>query len=559
MNSKNTMHLIKRIVLGTTFALSLILTTSAAANGAPRARPDFNRDGFADLVIGVPDEDIGVHENTGAVHVIYGTAAGPNAVVRNQFLTMGEISWPADGNGSALGSGTRFGSVLAWGDFNGDGFDDLAIGIPDYNAPYQPCGMPQTGLVYILKGSIIGLVRNETQYLVSTNVDGPFLNVNQDQGDRFGAALAAGNFNGDFSPTGFPIDDLAIGTPGEDGWDGVASIPNAGDVYVLYGKSFHMGDWKPLEQHNAEGWSQNGKTFWPDIEDDPQANDEFGAALAAGDFNGDGNADLAIGVPGEAGARGAVNVIYGSPTGLENVANQLWVQQAPGVREAGELFGFSLVAGNFNGDNAFGRQIDDLAIGAPKATVAGEPVAGEVTVIHGSVVGLAGPGFQLWSQMAPGIGDNGLFAGDQFGFSLAAANFNGDAFADLAIGVPFDSPGGVGSAGAVNVIYGSAFGLNAFAQLASQYFFQPVSPTNFNDQFGRYLAVGDFNGNGIGDLAVGVPNDRAGGGGTAGAMNLVYGSPAGLNLAGIQPWHQNSPGVPDSCESQDGFGVAATK
>ena len=557
MNSKNTTYLIKKMILVTTFALSLFLTTPGAAEGAPRARPDFNRDGFADLVIGVPDEDIGIHENAGLVHVIYGTGGGPHAFIpiNNQFITMGNCSWPADGNSSADSAGTRFGSVLAWGDFNGDGFDDLAIGIPDYNAPYQPCGMPQTGLVYILKGSAVGLIRTDTQYLVSTNVDGPFLNVNQDQGDRFGAALAAGNFNGDISPFGFPIDDLAIGTPGEDGWDGVASIPNAGDVYVLYGRFALVG--KPLEQHNAEGWSQNGKTFWPDLEDDPQANDEFGASLASGDFNGDGRADLAIGVPGEAGRKGAVNVIYGSPLGLRNPGNQLLVQPPPGVREPGEQFGFSLAAGNFNGDSAFGRQVDDLAIGAPKATVAGQPVAGEVTVIHGSIVGLGGPA-QLWSQLSPGIGDNGLFAGDQFGFALASANFNGDAFADLAVGVPFDSPGGVGSAGAVNVIYGSAFGLNAFAACPSQYFYQAVGAGNFDDQFGRYLAVGDFNGNGLADLVVGVPNDRIGGV-VAGSVNLVYGAPVCLDLAVVQPWHQNIPGIWEDCEAQDGFGVGARR
>src|SRR5438067_12558289 len=91
------------------------------------------------------------------------------------------------------------------------------------------------------------------------------------------------------------------------------------------------------------------------------------------DFNGDGFADLAVGVPqesvGSVGKAGAVNVIYGSPTGLRATGNQLWTQNSPGVptvAEANGTFGTSVAAGDFNGDG-----FSDLAVGVPGATING--------------------------------------------------------------------------------------------------------------------------------------------------------------------------------------------
>jgi hypothetical protein len=575
-------HLIKRIVLWASFTLGLLLAIPGAAGAGPRPRPDFNGDGFADLAVGVPNQDVGVYPDTGIVHVIYGSPGGPNPIFPaggNQIFSAADCSWPWNGNVSGNQPGMHFGAVLAWGDFNGDGFDDLAVGIPDYNPPYPPNGMPQAGMVYVIKGSAIGLVLNQTLVLVSTNI-GPPLNVNQDQGDRFGAALAAGNFNGDLSPAGHPIDDLAIGVPGQDGWElvngvGVA-IPDAGEVYVIYGQNHeNIGDWRPLNPMTAQGWSQNGRTIWPDIANHPQTNDLFGSALAAGNFNGDDFDDLAIGVPGEGGGIGAVNVIYGSGIGLHQgitLLNQFWHQDIPGIAGVGmvgDRFGHSLAAGNFNGDfSPSGRPVDDLAIGAPNAAVANQVLAGEVNIILGSIGGLQVLGNQLWTQDTPGIGDDGSFLGDRFGYSLAAGNFNGDftqagyAIDDLAVGVPLDDPGGI-SSGAVNVIYGSAIGLNAFAPVVSQYWHQNspgiLGVAEPAEYFGQYLAVGDFNGGGQADLVVGVPHDSIGGI-AAGAMNLIYGSPIGLSAVagpGNQLWHQNSPGVPDACEAGDGFGVGA--
>jgi hypothetical protein len=233
------------IRISATLLLALTIVAVEPAAAAVRPCPDFNRDFVADLVVAAPDEDIGPAIDTGVVHIIYGRnmlGLGP----ANQRIHAGGITLAAGQSGDQ--SGLHFGQALAWGDFKGDGFDDLAVGMPGYDAgPF-----PNVGMVYVLYGSPQGLQIVGVQYFVSTNL-GPPLNVNMDPNDFFGAVLAAGDFNGD----GF--DDLAIGAPGQDGWDGAAVIPDAGEVYVVYGSQ------NRLQHGSAQGWSQNGRTIWPDI------------------------------------------------------------------------------------------------------------------------------------------------------------------------------------------------------------------------------------------------------------------------------------------------------
>ena len=85
---------------------------------------DFNGDGFDDLAVGSPYEDVGTKSDAGAVNIIFGAPAG--------ITTAGNrwIHQDSAGIAGVAGPGDRFGWALAAGDFNGDGFDDLAIGVP---------------------------------------------------------------------------------------------------------------------------------------------------------------------------------------------------------------------------------------------------------------------------------------------------------------------------------------------------------------------------------------------------------------------------------------------
>ncbi len=168
------------------------------------------------------------------------------------------------------------------------------------------------------------------------------------------------------------------------------------------------------------------------IADGLEADDRFGSALTAGDFDGDGYEDLAVGVPWEAvGAvedAGAVNVFYGTPTGLLTTGNQFLHQDTSGVAggpETGDRFGWSLAAGDF-GDDGF----TDLAVGAPYEDV-GVTDDGGVWTLYGTLGGLTGSGSWFVSQGTSGI-EGALEISDRFGWSLASAGGLADAplFAD---------------------------------------------------------------------------------------------------------------------------------
>ena len=226
------------------------------------------------------------------------------------------------------------------------------------------------------------------------------------------------------------------------------------------------------------------------------------------DFNGDGFDDLAIGVPSEgvggAAFAGAVNVVYGSPGGLAGT-NQVLIQANP---EAGDLFGFAVAKGDFNADG-----FTDLAVGAPHEDVGGVVLAGAVNVFYGSAAGLPASS-QVRLQANPEDSD-------QFGFALDAGLFNDDNVMDLAVGAPGETVGGRRGAGAVSVFYGSAAGLPATSQTLLQGNPEP------GDNFGAALVAGFFNAD-QGDLAVGAPREDVGSAGGAGAVNVFYGTPAGL-------------------------------
>ncbi len=127
--------------------------------------------------------------------------------------------------------------------------------------------------------------------------------------------------------------------------------------------------WMFVSHASAGGLSAKGDQAWHRdiawIGDSPATGDFFGDSVAAGDFNGDGYKDLAVGVDGEdiggISDAGAVNVIYGSASGLTAAGNQVWFQDVDGIEdtcEAGDHFGSSVATGDFDGDGSA-----DLAVG----------------------------------------------------------------------------------------------------------------------------------------------------------------------------------------------------
>lgn len=253
---------------------------------------------------------------------------------------------------------------------------------------------------------------------------------------------------------------------------------------------------------------------------------------------------------------GAVHVLYSAGSGgLSATDDQFWTQSdlTGSSSENDDRLGSALAAGDFNGD-----RYCDLLISAPFEDWFGAANTGIIHVLYGSPTGLTSAGNRFWHQDladVPGFNE----ADDWFGYALATGDFNGDGFADAAVGTPWDDAGAVDDAGSVTVMYGGAAGLSA---TGSQQWHQdspgPVEGgAESGDQFGYVLASGDFNGDGYADLAVGVPTeDVAAANDNAGAVNVLYGSAAGITAAGDQMWHQNRPNVDGMAELNDDFGFS---
>ncbi len=243
---------------------------------------------------------------------------------------------------------------------------------------------------------------------------------------------------------------------------------------------------------------------------------------------------------------GAVNVVYGTRRGLRARGNQFWHQgRLIGEPEVEDLFGGALAAGDFDGDG-----YQDLGVGVPGENLDGNTNAGAVNVVYGTRRGLRARGNERWHQ---GRLRGQLEISDTFGKSVSAGDFDGDGYQDLGVGVPGENLDGNDNAGAVNVVYGTRRGLRARGNQLWHQGRLRGDPED-NDRLGLSLASGDFDGDGLDDVAVGVPFDGIGGTSQAGAVNVVYGTAGGLRARGNQLWHQGR--LREDPETGDQFGGA---
>ncbi|CAM5237661.1 VCBS repeat-containing protein OS=Streptomyces cyaneofuscatus OX=66883 GN=G3I52_07185 PE=4 SV=1 [Streptomyces cyaneofuscatus] len=328
--------------------------------GTVLASADLNRDGYADLVVGNPTEEAG-RTRVGSVTLVWGSTKGlkgGTALPRkatNGYGTFGADIATGDFNGDGrpdiatvnggdvflyrggftksggLGKVSKYdregqswdGDTIAAGKVNGDGKTDLIV------MGVRGVGMTFRTEAWFLKGSTGGLVSGPAKV-----VDG------KKQHERLDAAV------GDFDRDGYG--DIAVGNP--------VANDGRGRVTVWYGTSAGPGK-RSITLSQSTAGVAGASEAW----------DQFGSSLTAGDADGDGYADLAVGVPGErVGAKvnaGGAYLFRGGKGGLKGSRSAALGKSLPGV--AGEttdhdILGYDLRLRDLNRD---GRA--DLAISVP--------------------------------------------------------------------------------------------------------------------------------------------------------------------------------------------------
>ena len=397
--------------------------------GSVSTAGDFNGDGFADLLIA--SAGISSINNAGnTVAVVFGETSGSNVELSmlgsNGFLIEGLVAESSNIN--------QF-SVSEAGDVNGDGVDDIIIGVnhADSNT------MENSGASYVVFGST-GSGSIVFSDIADANNNTGFVLNGVNPNNYSGVSVSgAGDVNGD------GLDDIIIGAH----YAPYDTTSGAGVSYVVFGKS-DGGVVELSDIVDNAGFVLNGVN----------SNDYSGRSVSgAGDVNGDGLDDLIIGAFGANGTRGnnsgASYVVFGKSDGgvvelsiIDNDNNRggFVINGA----DAGDQSGFSVSgAGDVNGDG-----LDDLIIGAFRADPNGTD-SGASYVVFGKTDGVA---VQL-NDIADNAGFviNGVDGFDNSGISVSGAgDINGDGLDDLIIGADQADPNGTDNmnTGASYLVFG---------------------------------------------------------------------------------------------------------
>lgn len=348
---------------------------------------DVNGDGFGDLLVGAPFNDI-AGANAGAIYVVLGSATLTSTNLGAFPIMIGEVAGDEAGR-----------NVAPAGDVNGDGFQDMLVGVPNQDATGA-----NAGAIYLVLGS--GTISN-------ASLGSKIKYTGEAAGDLAGtSADALGDMNGD----GYM--DFVVGASSND--DGVSQ---GGTAYVVLGAAAPASGSLGAHVQYASAVSFNA------------AGQEVSGA---GDFNGDGYADVMISAPG---ASPGVYLVLGSATPVSSsLAGAIFYAGAHGANIVTPLK-YMAQAGDINSDG-FG----DVLIGAPNDSINGAN-SGAVYVAYGT----ANPVNTTVSSL-PVLG--GAAAADSFGAAVRGnGDTNGDGLADIILGTTGNDEAG-NNAGGAYVIFG---------------------------------------------------------------------------------------------------------
>ena len=531
------------------------------------AAGDLNGDGISDFAATGTVNSF----NTG-LYVFLGAAAGPVLAPGFPVLNLpkdagiaatGDVNndgyddlamfWPGNGDlrlyfGSATGlSMAGYNNLSAWfpinsyglhggpaGDVNGDGYGDVIFGLPNFGGSFPCSASPNSGQARVMYGSATGFSVSSYWYVTGCYATGA--------GSFLGSSVAgAGDVNGD------GYDDIVVGAPGAE----TTPFWPVGKAYVMYGSATGF----PL----APGFAFLGRVTDGSTIIGQSYTGTFGTTVAsAGDLNGDGYADVAIGSPNDdsfGSDAGLVSVFRGSAAGVDTAfANRLWWESS-GV--PGAKFGITLAtAGDLNGDSRPDLLVGetgrvDVAQGTGGTLIISQTLpyvqANTIVVTAGDVNGdgmsdvlvgdrnytngEANEGRLLVHQGAgdgPSTSPNwsvtqSVIDNPNLGWSVASAgDVNGDGYDDVLVGEPTwynFTVGGSFNNGLVQLFYGHATGLSP----SYDWFFYGAN----GDQLGISVAGADVNGDGYSDVIAGGHTA----GGNTGQVRVWYGSSTGPSPA----------------------------
>ncbi|WP_405734074.1 FG-GAP-like repeat-containing protein [Streptomyces sp. NBC_00028] len=379
----------------------LTLTAATTASGAPSGLAgDFNGDGYRDVAVAAPIAKVSGKTGAGYVAVVYGTKSGLDTSKRQI------ISQATDGIPGTPEASDYFGDRLTSGDFDGDGYTDLVVGVHG-----ERIGSTDSfGALTVLWGGATGIKSG-------TDISSPL----PEYRNELGWVLAAGDFDGDGHT------DLAAGnnsTPALNIFKGPISRTGKASSLVgidtvdqttiypdglIAGEVNGDGKTDLLVMGQEETSTGDYRTRSVLYTGDATTTVKAGKKLAGGyagviaDVDKDGYGDLVTGNFMEkstsepnGGLGGAVTVTYGAATGVSSRTPVKFTQDSagvPGTAEKNDFFGWSLSAGDVNGDG-----YADIAVGAEQESIGSAKNAGTVTLLRGSSTGLTGTGSKSFSQ-----------------------------------------------------------------------------------------------------------------------------------------------------------------